>query len=916
MRKVGALAGKGEQAFRLRKRGDGLLLEAATSGGAANGLYAVADRIRSGAEVLPDGQDGRVVAPALPLRLTDHGSVGLTADKAAFAAGDDYGLNTDVVGPALVPRAPWVDAAKAKAIGEQLRQFVDRALADGYNGVVLPGFLEYVTFSGVGDGHAVYREGDPHVARALAMRRAFGPSWKYAHEMGMKVYFQTDMLALSPPLKKYLGDLDTSSSRLWSVYRAGLHELFMTMPYVDGLVVRIGEGGEDYKLAGWDYHSEIKVTTVEQVRAMLTAFLRQADADDRDIVFRTWSVGVGAVGDMHTNPASYHKVLDGIDSEHLIVSTKYTLGDFYSHLPLNTTLLTGRQKRIVEFQSRREFEGFGALPNDLGVLHQQALQTFLAKNPNIVGLWNWTQDGGPLRAGPMTLYLRTGFWQMWDVNVYLTARLAWDPSLDVAAATNDWIRQAFSDDPATVSAIAQVMALSRSAVGKGLYIGPYADTRVKALGLEPPPMMWIFEWDIVTGDSAALDTIYRVARPRLDEAIAEGEDAVMLARRMQTLVNGTSPSSWRDPALRQRFADTLAYQVDLFSTLAAYRTMVLRHAQWLDTGSSTARASWRAAEKRFRAAAAAHEAKYGNNTALPAYNFTAAEIGMQRADRDEAMAWLARVLLALLLIGFALGGSFGQRLLRGAPGSAALRGLWLGMTRPWRVTAVEPNGRTDRMLVWFLPGAMLVASRAVFTWFAAPAHLVVVLGAWLIFAVTLRWLTRGRDRFALSAAIGGVALMRTVILLVALAGRGPGRYWYDFWTEPGLRSFYITVAFAAFCWTFVVAGFVLRNSYGLTRRAASGSTLIGAGVPPAMIGGLIAAIGLERALTVWNDQMALLPWGLSRILGITTYLGIPSAIPVIAAGTGLALAVAGALLAGRPGKRALSPHRAAFSGEE
>ncbi|SPT58780.1 Alpha-glucuronidase [Actinomadura madurae] len=901
---LAAPAGEEDEAFRLRKRDGGLLLQASTSAGAANGLYAIADRIRSGAEVLPDDQDGRVVAPALPLRLIDHGSVGLTADEPAFAKGDDYGLNTDVVGPAVLKRAPWVDASAAAAIGHQFRQFVDHALADGYNGVVVPGYLEYVTFSGVGDGHAVYREGDPHIARAQAMRAAFGPSWKYAHDMGMKVFFQTDMLALSPPLEKYLGDLDTSSARLWSVYRAGLHELFTTMPYVDGLVVRIGEGGEDYKFAGWDYRSEIKVTTVEQVRAMLTAFLRQAGADGRDIVFRTWSVGVGAVGDMHTDPASYHEVLDGIDDEHLIVSTKYTLGDFYSHLPLNTTLLTGKQKRIVEFQSRREFEGFGALPNNLGGLHQQALRTFLAKNPNIVGLWNWTQDGGPLRAGPMTLYLRTGFWQMWDVNVYLTARLAWDPDLDVAKATNDWIRRTFSDDPETVSAIAQVMALSRTAVGKGLYIGPYADTTVKALGLEPPPMMWIFEWDIVTGDSAALDTIYRVARPRLEEAIGEGEDAVGLARRMRALIDGTEAESWRDPALRQRFADTMAYQVDLFGTLAAYRTMVLRHAQWLDTGSASARTAWRAAEKRFKTAAAAHVRRYGGNTALPAYNFTAAEIGMKRADRDEAMAWFARTLLAGLAVVFVLGGSLGQRLLRGAPGSAAFRGLWLGLTRPWRVASVEPAGRLDRVLVWLVPAAVLVLSRAVYTWFAAPAHLVLVLGAWLAFALALRWLTRGSDRFALSAAIGGVALGRTVILLVALAGRGPGRYWYDFWTEPGLRSLYITVAFAAFCWTFAIAYRVLRDAYGLSVRRATGVTLIGAGAPPAALGSLVAAIGLEDAMTMWNDQLALLPWGLSRILGITTYLGIPAALPAITAGAGVVLVASGALLAGRTAARA------------
>ena len=54
----------------------------------------------------------------------------------------------------------------------------------------------------------------------------------------------------------------------------------------------------------------------------------------------------------------------------LIVSTKYTLGDFYSWLPLNKTLEQAVQRRIIEFQSRREFENFGAFPNDLGAKYQ------------------------------------------------------------------------------------------------------------------------------------------------------------------------------------------------------------------------------------------------------------------------------------------------------------------------------------------------------------------------------------------------------------------------------------------------------------------------------------------------------------------------------------------------------------------
>ena len=145
-------------------------------------------------------------------------------------------------------------------------------------------------------------------------------------------------------------------------------------------------------------------------------------------------------------------MLDGIDSPALVVSTKYTLGDFYSHLPLNETLLSGSQRRIVEFQSRREFESYGAFPNDLGAEYQDALQRLLAANPRIEGVWVWTQDGGPWRAGPMTLYLKTGFWQLYELNTVLAGSLARDPDADVAALTADWARRWFSDDPATVRA--------------------------------------------------------------------------------------------------------------------------------------------------------------------------------------------------------------------------------------------------------------------------------------------------------------------------------------------------------------------------------------------------------------------------------------------------------------------------------
>ena len=64
-----------------------------------------------------------------------------------------------------------------------------------------------------------------------------------------------------------------------------------------------------------------------------------------------------------------------------------------------------------------------------------------------------------------------------------------------------------------------------------------------------------------------------------------------------------------------------------------------------------------------------------------------------------------------------------------------------------------------------------------------------------------------------------------------------------------------------------------------------------------LIAVLVAAIGLEQALTVWNDQLALLPWGLSRILGITVYLGIPAETPWWIAAVGAIGLLAGLALA-------------------
>lgn len=868
-----------DDSYRLTGSPTDLRIEAPSETGAVRGIYDLALAVREGRSLTEHLDE--TVTSRLPFRMVDLGAAGVAADPEDWEGGEDYTHTSKAFEDVVLDDAPYVDVTALRAAHDSVRTYAEHVLAEGYNAIAIPGFLEYVTFA---DVPGVYDEDDDHAARAEAMRRAFGPIWEELHDIGLKVYLRTDMLALTTPLEEYLArehELDAEDPALWDVYAKALDEVYREMPYLEGVLVRIGEAGTVYDLDGWDYYSDLAVTTVQAVRAMLEAFTAQAERADRTVIFRTWSVGVGAVGDMHTNKHSYAEVLDGIDSPHLIVSTKYTLGDFYSHLPLNDTLEIGDQRRIVELQSRREFEAYGALPNDLGDLYQQALQHFLAANPRVEGVWTWTQDGGPWRAGPMTLELTSGFWQLYELNTVLGARLARDPDADVAAITADWARRWFSDDAETVEQISEAMALSRDAVTHGLYIGPYADERVFAIGLEPPPMMWIFEWDILTGDSAVLDVVYSVSKDRLDEAIAEGDEAVTTAERMRDLVAGTAPGTWRDAGLRLHFLDTLDYQVNLFELLAAYRTMVLRHAEWLDTGDGDARDAWAEARDRFDAAAADHAATYGDDLDLPAYNLTAARLGEERTARDLPMAWLARVGLLLVVLLLALTRT-GRTMVRAA-------------LTPWR----EP-APVHKALVLGIPLVALLWSRLVFTWFLAPAHLLLVGLAWAVLAVAVV-ATRS---WWVATAVGGAVTLRTLLLLGVLSVRGPGGYWFGFWAEPTARTAYVVVSFVLFGWVLACLVWSLAGSTGRRRAAAACLAVVGAAM--LAIGLLVGAVGLEDAMTTWNDQLALLPWGLSRILGITVYLGIPVALPWYLAGLGGFLVVA-ALALGMPRRRVRVP---------
>lgn len=866
-----SLTATGDEGYEIARDGQRITVRAATAIGLTNGLFRIADQIGSGhdwAEVITDGP----VTPALRDRFVDTGAVGVQPDPKAYAAQDDYQHSSGALEDVVLPDRPYVDPDGLISAQTDWRQFIDHAAAYGYNGVVIPGFLEYVNFDQYEDGEQIYPADSPYRARHDAMQAQVMRMWKYADEMGLKVVMKSDMLALSGPLEDYLDKQGWGADdpELWEIYRAGLDELFADNPWLDGFMVRIGEGGSIYNHVGWDYYSALKVTNADAVRRMLTEFTDVAADHDATIYFRTWSVGVGDVGDMHTNPETYERLFKDFDPDNLVVSTKFTMGDFDSFLPLNPTLKVGQQRRIVEMQGRREFEAFNSIPDDTGPAHQAALQEFLAENERIDGLWLWTQDGGPWRAGPMTLYLKDGFWQLYDLNVYTAGRLGWDPETDLKRANADWIAQTFGSDPAAVEAVGRVFELSRAAILDGLYIRPYAERQVFALGLEPPPMMWIFKWDFVSGDSAALSAVYQTVAEHPDGvegAIADGEDALAAVESMQVAMYDVPESRVRDPELLAQLHEAIEYEGSLLSTLQTFRVAFLRYYEWLDTGYPKAYDAWQAALPEYRSAVEAHEAEWKDNLGWPPYNFYASDIGMEHAERNGVTTWSARALAIVALLALLL-----------------VPGLRAGAFTPWRVRRAVPTpGRVHRLLVLGLPLAVVALSRLAFSAAMSPWYLVATLGSLALLGLAARavlwWLRPGADAFWLWAGLGGVLLVRTLLFMAAVSVRGPGNYWYRFWVDPGVREAYVTLAFAAFVYSLVVVAITLVTSYDVRLRQGIGAVLLGLGLPLLMLGGLLAVPGLETALTTLNDQMAVLPLGLSRILGLTVHLGIPQALP-------------------------------------
>jgi hypothetical protein len=787
--------------------------------------------------------DARARAP-LPLRLVDSGGVGIPLDT----WGVDYSHDRRVFRDAILTQAPYVDAAAFQSIQRDWRTYVERMRQYGNNAISVPMLLELIDFDRVtshhrAPGEAVYDRASTYRERHDAVRRSFTPLFEWTARQGMQVFLEADMLTLSAPLAEYLRRLapdsssvgiDTSDPAVWGVYRAGLEELFERVPAVAGLVIRFGEGGNLYNTEGWPYRSEVAIRNASSLRAMLRGLLPAFERSGRTLVLRNWTVGVGSIGRLHTDPRVYDAVLGDIDSPSLVVSTKFTAGDFFSYLPLNPTLARGRHRRLIELQAKPEFEGFSAFPDFLGQDYARAVRALRTTNPQVVGTFLFTQNGGPLRAGPRTLYPLHGFWLWTDANVFVASRLAIDPDADVATLAREWAASTFSRDPGIVEAVATALNETRTAVLDGFYIRPFAEREVRVPGLELPPLMWIFEWDMVGGWHSLLSLVYSGTRDEVHTAIEQGHAAAGTVRRVrQRLATAFSTANPADCSSCSAALRSLDYQESVFDVLAEWRQSFLSYYQWLDTGSDDAWREWRVGRSRFEATASRHRRQFGNDLDFPALDLTSAARAIAVADRGASIRTVA-IGIVVVVMTLIVVGSMRRRDSRSR--IDAVRSLarltWIAVVAPWRLATETVDLRIASavtalalLIVGFLMGTLTGFASP---WVEAGSVLVVAVVAVAFESTASAAFERqGRGRLLLAAVAPLVP--GAIVLLAVIAYASPLGFWYWFWTSPVFRVVFVSIVVATAVWavTVIVAVRVLEGWHG---SIAGWLTAVGAGL--------------------------------------------------------------------------------------
>lgn len=410
-----------------------------------------------------------------------------------------------------IPFSHLADADEARwaQIENDLRDFARQVKQQGYNAVTLDDLAHLAP-------HPLH---EPEVAALISnFREKLRRLFEMLHEeFHLRIYLTTDVLPMTPAVLAGLGGDPAIQGEYYKKLVCGVLDDF---PQLEGLILRIGESdGTDVRDP---IRTQLHLTSAADTNRLLKSLLPEFESRGRNLILRTWTVGAHRIGDLIWHRDTLAQTLDGIDSPHFVVSMKHGESDFFRFLPLNRAFFRVKQKKIIELQARREYEGAGEYPSFIGRDCEKFARE-LATADNMVGISVWCQTGGWHR------FRRLAFLEpdMRDVWIRLNTAAAigiFKDRKSVEAVIVDFVGK----DRAP--ALLEMLRHADTAIDELFYIEEFARQKLFFRRVRVPPILHVY-WDSIFINHGVRKIIsHFLADP--ERALRGGEAAVELFPRM------------------------------------------------------------------------------------------------------------------------------------------------------------------------------------------------------------------------------------------------------------------------------------------------------------------------------------------------------------------------------------------------
>jgi hypothetical protein len=404
-----------------------------------------------------------------------------------------------------------LSASVQNRIAKRFDTYLTRVTRLGYDSISVDDLAHLVNFSFYNpDLRALLKD-----YQAL-YRRLFD----VAKNHNVKIFVNTDYLFYNDDIQKHLTEKNIENTDFFIEL---LEKVFETFPEIAGIILRIGEhDGTDVK---GSFLSRLTLRSPEHANTLLRKILPIFEKHNKALIFRTWTIGAYKIGDLIWNEKTFDAVFSSISSDALIISMKFGDTDFMRFLSLNPLFFRSPHKKIIELQTRREWEGMGMYPSFVGWDYHNYL-TELAKNKSIAGIHVWCQTGGwAKRAWTNVTYLEdSSFWN--ELNTEVTIDM-YQHDHSPEEAIKMFCRKHKIHDAEN---FIKLLRLSEIAIKKGLYIRELAEKSIYFRRSRIPSLMWL-TWDKALLQPSAI-YLLRMLMHHKTISIHEADEAAKAAKEM------------------------------------------------------------------------------------------------------------------------------------------------------------------------------------------------------------------------------------------------------------------------------------------------------------------------------------------------------------------------------------------------